>query len=413
MSADRGPMVIVGAGQAGLSVALALRAGGYQGTVIMIGAEPERPYERPALSKAALAGPAAESDDPAPALAEPEEWRALNLDARLGQRVRAIDRNRRLLHCDDQTTVAYGTLFLATGGEARRLPGVAGDRVHYLRTLGDARELRRGLANARRLLVAGGGWIGLEVAAAARHQGLEVTVLEAGTRLCERSLPEDAADYLLQHHQERGVRFRFGAVASPRASANGVCCEVDGTRLRADLMLVGIGLVPNDRLAVEAGLEVDDGIVVDGQARTSDPCIFAVGDVARFPSSFAGRRLRLESWTHARLQAEAAAAAALGGSAGYRDQPWFWSDQHDLNVQVLGLPRGRGICRDYGTGRRGLFYFHEGALTGAVAFNAGRDIGFARRWLNAGRSPRAEDLADTGLALSALHRHLREVADEA
>lgn len=163
---------------------------------------------------------------------------------------------------------------------------------------------------------------------------------------------------------------------------------------------------------MEAGLAVDDGIVVDEQARTSDPRIFAVGDVARFPSSHAGRSLRLESWTHARLQAEVAAAAALGGTAVYRDLPWFWSDQNELNIQVLGLPEGEGVCRDYGDGRRAFFYFREGMLAGAVAFNAGRDIGFARRWLNAGRVPDAEALADPKQPLGALHRSLQETAGE-
>ncbi len=411
-------MVIVGAGQAGLSVATALRAGGYDGGLTLIGAEPHRPYERPALSKEVLAKEVlanevlGEADAPPrvepPSLADPAQWRALALDARLGCRVRGIDRGNRELRCDDGAVVPYGTLFLATGGRARRLPGLDGERVHYLRNLDDARRLRQALARARHLLVVGGGWIGLEVAATARRSGLAVTVLEAGSRLCERALPADAAAQLLDYHRAQGVVFHFNVTARPRADASGVYCEVGGQRVGADHLLVGIGLVPETELAADAGLAVDDGVLVDAVGRTDDRRIFAVGDVARFPSRFSGAVQRLESWTHARLQAEVAAAAALGGRAGYRDLPWFWSDQYDLNVQVVGAPTGEGVSRDYGDGRRTLFYLRDGALRGAVAFNAGRDIGFVRRWLNAGHTPHPAALADPARDLAALHRALRE-----
>ena len=422
MSTDAAdPLVIIGAGQAGLSVATALRAGGYDGDLTLIGAEPHRPYERPALSKTVLSkavlapdhdggAPASSYAEP-PCLADPAQWRALALDARLGCRVRAIDRANRHLRCDDGSVVPYDTLFLATGGRARRLPGLDGERVHYLRDLDDARRLRQALTTARHLLVVGGGWIGLEVAATARQAGLAVTVLEAGSRLCERALPADAAARLLEYHRQRGVVFHFGVTARPRADTSGVYCELNGRTLSADHLLVGIGLVPETQLAAEAGLAVDDGVLVDAVGRTEDHRIFAVGDVARFPSHFSGAIQRLESWTHARLQAEVAAAAALGGNTGYRDLPWFWSDQFDLNVQVVGAPIGEGVGRDYGDGRRTLFYFLDGALRGAVAFNAGRDIGFVRRWLNAGRAPPPTALADPSRDLAALHRALRETGD--
>jgi 3-phenylpropionate/trans-cinnamate dioxygenase ferredoxin reductase subunit len=381
---------VVGAGQAGAWVARTLRAEGFAGRIVLIGAEAHFPYERPPLSKAVLKGAAA--PDSATLLTQEQAAQA-SIACWLGERVDTIDRAARRLTCAGGRTLAYDKLFLTTGSRARTLPGADHPRIHVLRTLDDAARLRAAFATTGHLLVLGGGWIGLEVAATARGLGLAVTVVEAAPRVCARSLPPVASAYLERLHQAHGVTLMLGHPVSDLApGADTVVADLaDGRRIVADHVLVGIGVVPETRLAEAAGLAVDDGIVVDETGLTSDPNIYAAGDATHHPSAFAGGSLRLESWANAQNQAIVAAKAALGQPARYAETPWFWSDQYDVNLQILGLPANgtRAIAR--GTPEAGngawLMLDADDKAAGVIAVNAPRDLRGVRKMIAEGRTP--------------------------
>ncbi|CAO3436015.1 NAD(P)/FAD-dependent oxidoreductase [Azospirillum endophyticum] len=400
--------VVVGGGQAAAWIARTLRAEGFAGRLVLIGDEPHWPYERPALSKEFLRGTG--SVEAITLLGAAQAGEA-GVECWLGQRVTAVEREARVVTVADGRSVAYDTLFLATGGRARRLPGldsVPAERVHTLRTLTESERLRGALAGAKHLLVLGGGWIGLEVAATARALGVEVTVVEAAPRLCARTMPPVVSDWLHSLHEANGVRVLTGVgVAGATGTTDDVAVTLaDGGRLEADHLLLGIGIEPEVGLAAAMGLALDDGIVVDAQGRTSDPRIFAAGDVARHPNAFAGASLRLESWANAQNQAIAAARAALGGTGVYADIPWFWSDQYGMNVQMLGLPGlgNRAVAR--GTPEAGsgcwLMLDDSGVVVGAVAVNAARDLRVLRKLLEDGRAPLPDAWADTATPVQRL-----------
>ncbi|KAA0595877.1 MULTISPECIES: NAD(P)/FAD-dependent oxidoreductase [Azospirillum] len=400
--------VVVGGGQAAAWIARTLRAEGFAGRLVLIGEEPHWPYERPALSKEFLRGTGSVE---AITLLNATLAEEAGIECWLGQRVTAVDREARVVTTADGRSVAYDTLFLATGGQARRLPGldaVPAERVHTLRTLTESERLRGALAGAKHLLVLGGGWIGLEVAATARALGVAVTVVEAAPRLCARTMPPVVSDWLHTLHEANGVHVLTGTgVAGVTGTADGVAVTLaDGGRLDADHLLLGIGIEPEVGLAAAMGLALDDGIVVDAQGRTSDPRIFAAGDVARHPNAFAGAALRLESWANAQNQAIAAARAALGGTGVYADIPWFWSDQYGVNVQMLGLPGlgTRAVAR--GTPEAGsgcwLMLDESGIAVGAVAVNAARDLRVLRKLLEDGRAPLPDAWADTATPVQRL-----------
>jgi 3-phenylpropionate/trans-cinnamate dioxygenase ferredoxin reductase subunit len=288
------------------------------------------------------------------------------------------------------------------------LEGLRSARIHTLRTQADALRLRAALTAGSSLLVLGGGWIGLEVAATARGMGCAVTMLEAAPRLCARTMPGVVSDYLLRLHQSQGVTVLTGiGVTGLSEEESGVAATVDtGELLRADHALIGIGIVPNTSLAVACGLPVANGIVVDVQSRTSDPDIFAAGDVASHPSGFAGVALRLESWANAQSQAIVAAKAALGRADRYDDIPWFWSDQYTANLQMLGLPdRGSEIVAR-GAPEKGsgcwLMLREDGTAAGAVAVNAPRELRTLRKMFADGRLPVLSAWADTTIPLQRL-----------
>lgn len=400
--------VVVGGGQAAAWIARTLRAEGFAGRLVLIGEEPHWPYERPALSKEFLRGTGSVE---AITLLNPTLAEEARIECWLGQRVTSVDREARAVTTADGRSVAYDTLFLATGGRARRLPGLdslPAERVHTLRTLTESERLRSALAGAKHLLVLGGGWIGLEVAATARGLGVAVTVVELAPRLCARTMPPVVSDWLHSLHEANGVRMVTGVgVAGIAATAGGVAVTLaDSGRLEADHLLLGIGIEPEVGLAAAMGLALDDGIVVDAQGRTSDPRIFAAGDVARHPNAFAGTSLRLESWANAQNQAIAAARAALGGAGVYADIPWFWSDQYGVNVQMLGLPGlgTRAVAR--GTPEAGsgcwLMLDDTGIAVGAVAVNAARDLRFLRKMLEDGRTPLPDAWTDSATPVQRL-----------
>lgn len=403
---DNRCFVIVGAGQAARWIALTLRADGFAGRIVWFGDEAHRPYDRPPLSKAVLKGEATLEQL---ALLAPERFDALNVEWHAGEAVTSIDRAARQVHTSRGGTQAYDVLFLATGGQARMLPGLQPHpRVCALRTWADAQALREQLGQARRVLVLGAGWIGLEVAASARALGCEVTVVEAAARVCIRTVPACVSEHLEALHRGHGVTLRLGAaVQSVQTSDTGVQLQLaDGQAVQGELLVVGIGLVPNDALATAAGLATANGVLTDAQGRTEDPAIFAAGDVANALRK-EGTRVRVESWENAQRQAVTVAKAALGlpHDPDAEGPGWFWSDQFQDNLQVLGepLPTHRMVERSVPAKGQRLFFFCEGPVIKALAaVNAGREVKLVRKWMREGRFPRIEQLADTGTELSKL-----------
>jgi 3-phenylpropionate/trans-cinnamate dioxygenase ferredoxin reductase subunit len=399
-------LLIIGAGLAGAWVARTLRAAGLSAMITLIGAESHFPYERPPLSKKVMLSGGADGIE----ILGAEELRRLDIDFRPSETVVRIDRTARLVHTDTGQPLSYDRLAITTGGRARRCaaPGFDLPGVFTLRTLDDALAIAGRLQPEKRILVVGGGWIGLELAAAARQKGTQVTLIEASDRLCARSVPPIVSEHLRSLHAQNGVELHLGAtVTRLEAKRSGLSATIEGLDrpLSVDTVVTGIGLVPNVELARDAGLAIDDGIVVDRHGRTSDPDIFAAGDVTNQPSPWAGTRLRLESWANAQNQAIATARTMAGTPQAYDEIPWFWSDQYGLNLQVLGLPDHSAEIAIRGAlsnGRFCLFQLNAGRIVGAVAGNAPRDLKLAKR-LMAKRIPvHASDLADERIPLERL-----------
>lgn len=366
-------MVIIGAGECGTRAALGLREAGYGGAVALIGAEPHPPYERPPLSKDAITAEA-----PAPkAIGGSARLAEAGIDFRPSREALGIDRTARRVLLDGDT-IPYERLLLATGARPRilPLPGADGPTVATLRTLDDAARIRRELGPGRRLVVIGGGFIGLELAASARKLAAEVTVVEALPRLLTRGVPAEVAAVLHERHLAEGVSFHFGARINAITDAGVVLA--DDTVIRADLVVVGIGAVPNTELAVAAGLAVDDGVAADATLATSDPDIFAAGDCCSFPHPlYDGRRVRLESWRSAQEQGSLAARNMLGAAEPVSAVPWFWSDQYDLSLQIAGLAQGAGIHvrRELKDSTFVLFHLGpDGRLLAASGIGAGNAV---------------------------------------
>lgn len=400
-------IVVIGAGQAGGWAAKTLRGEGFEGRLDLVGAEDSLPYERPPLSKAVLIG---EADNDSTLVFDTGTFDSLNVEWHRGVCATSIDRESRTVSLDRGESLAYDRLVIATGSRVRRLnlPGADHPRVRYLRDLDDSAAIRAQLSAGRHLAVIGGGWIGLEVAASARKRGLNVTVLEAGERLCARALPPELSDFLASQHRAHDVDVRLGVgIESFRDTGDGAVEVVmgDGEPLVADLVVVGIGVAPDTALAEAAGLEVDNGVVTDAVGRTSDPLVFACGDVTAHQNAFLDRRVRLESWANAQNQAIAAARAALGLESTYDDVPWFWSDQYDMNIQMLGVPERwtEPVMRgDPGEGTFTAFYLAGDRLDAVVAVNNARDIKVARRLMERRIPVDASKLADTDVKLQAL-----------
>ncbi len=338
--ASDGPIVVIGAGECGGRAALTLRHQGFDGDVVLIGTEPTLPYERPPLSKAVLLGNADRSPRPTDA----DAFAAAGIDVRTATTATGLDLAAQAVTLGDGETIGYRAAVISTGARPRRLvldPTVDG-RIHYLRTESDALAVRRRLVPDVLLVVIGGGFIGLEVAAAAVARGCRVVVVEAAPRLLSRALPAPVAELIERRHRSAGVDVRLAtAVVAARPAGEGVELELDdGTSVTGDLVVAGIGVVPETELAESAGLAVDNGIVVDARLATSDPHVFAAGDCCSFPHPLYDARIRLESWRTALEQGTHAARSALGGRDGYAAVPWFWSDQYDLGLQMAGLAIG-------------------------------------------------------------------------
>jgi NADPH-dependent 2,4-dienoyl-CoA reductase/sulfur reductase-like enzyme len=390
-------IVVIGAGQAGGRAVEALRAHGFTGRLDLVGAEIHLPYERPPLSKELLGDSGATFD-----LMHDDAWFAeRDIALHLGATATAIDREARRVRVGDSQTMAYDKLLLTTGGSVRRLdiPGAGLDGVHYLRTIEESRAIAGMLASGARLIVVGGGFIGLEIAASARQRGCAVTVLEVADQLMGRALPADIGAVYADLHRENGVDLRLGTGIERIEGAEKVERVItgDGDTLDADGVVIGVGIVPNTSLAEEAGLAVENGIVVDEYCRTDDPAIYAAGDVTQHLNPLLGRRVRLESWQNAQNQAIAAARNMCGQDTAFAEVPWFWSDQFDVNLQMCGTPEGwdETVTRGDLAARDGLlFQLSGGKLVGAISLNRPRDMRFVKRLMTVGKNPTMDELAD-------------------
>ena len=397
-------VVIVGGGQAGLEAAAALRTQDYEGTVTLICGEPHAPYQRPPLSKDFLTGKQELDSVFLRALVYYEKH---CVDLILGDRVIEINRGAKLVHLAGGGTVGYAQLILAVGARNRTLPAPGVEHALFLRTLDEAVTLKQRLAEARHgVVVIGGGFIGLEVAAAARGAGKPVTVIEAAPRLMARAVSPVLSDFFLDVHMAQGAEIVLKtSVTEIQPDA---VILTDGRRIAADLVVAGIGVVPNVELAREAGLEVNDGIMVDEYLRTIDPDIFAIGDCADHPNVFAGGRARLESVQNAADQARCVARVIAGNPTPYRDVPWFWTDQYEIRFQMAGLS-GKYRLHDHSVMRGSIeshkfsvFYFKRGQMLAVDSVNRFGDHIAARKMLAAGTPLTPEQAADETVDLKKL-----------
>ncbi len=405
------PILIIGAGQAAIMAAEALRSGGYTGPLTLLGDEAHGPYHRPPLSKAWLAG---EMDAARLPMRTPEMLAGKNIELRTGSKATAINRAAKTVTLADGSILPYGGLLLATGATARTLPlpGANAHGVLALRTRDDADAIAQRMALCLEknlpLVVIGGGFIGLEVAATARKKGLAVTVLEAAPRLLGRVLPPVLSDWYAVLHRGHGVQLALGAQIAAiehdtSNSVTGVRLN-DGTVYPAGLVLIGIGVNANDELARAAGLECERGIVVDACGRTSDPAIAAAGDCTarRLPD---GSLIRLESVQNATEQGKSAAAALLGQERPFTATPWFWSDQYDKKLQMAGLSAGsdQHVLRgDLASASFSLFHYQGGEQIAIDNVNNPKEHLLVRKLMDAGISPTPQQAGDVAFDLNSL-----------
>jgi len=398
-----GRIVIVGAGQAGAQAVDTLRRKGFKDSIVMVGDEPHLPYQRPPLSKKYLAG-ALEAER---LLIRPAHFYADHgVEMRLGRRVREIDRSAKRVGLDDGTTLDYDSLLLATGARPRGLtcPGASLPGVHFLRSITDVDGIRREVGPGRRLVIVGGGYIGLEVAASCRELGVEVTVLEMAARVMNRVTCAEVSEFYEAEHRRHGVDIVCNArvralVGSDRVRA--VVCE-DGAEHAADVVVVGVGVAPADELAVAAGIECANGIVVDEFCRTSDPNVYAAGDCTNHPSAHYGCRLRLESVDNAFEQGTSAALNMLGTPTAHHKVPWFWSDQFDLRLVIVGLSQTADLVLmrgDAGARSFSMCYLRAGELVAIDTVNSTKDQMAARKLIPARVRPNVDKLADAAIPL--------------
>lgn len=387
-------IVIVGAGHAGGAAAIALRELGFTGEINLVGDEAHLPYERPTLSKELLSG----ADSEPVHLADADRWNALDVRLTLGSEVTGIDRQTRTVTLADGAAVAFDTLILATGGRARRLDTPDHPRVHVLRTVDDARGLAAGAKPGAKAVIVGGGVIGLEAASTLVGMGLSATVLEAGDRLLGRNIPAEAAQWLADAHTRIGVEVRLGrSVASVAETGEALTVALDdGSTLDADLMVVGIGIVPCAEIAEAAGLPVAGGVLVDANYRSlADDRIFAIGDLAVRTFGNEPTPRRMETWTHAQTSARAAALAILGQPAEPEPAPWFWTAQCGHMLQIVGDPAAGDTVVARGDGVR--LYVRDDILVGAVCLDQARDFGTAKRMI--GKPLKLDAAADPAMDL--------------
>jgi 3-phenylpropionate/trans-cinnamate dioxygenase ferredoxin reductase subunit len=412
MNSERRGTLIVGASQAGLQIATSLRDLGDTEPIVLVGSEKRAPYQRPPLSKAYLSGKATADSL---AFRQPEWYAENRIDLRLSTKIERIELDGPQGGAGVAVTqagekIGFARLALTVGGRARRLqlPGIDLEGVCYLRHLRNAHELRDRMAMAQHVVVVGGGFIGLEAAAAARAAGKDVTVVDVADRLLGRAVAPVVSEFYRRAHERRGthILLETGLERIEGTDAVAGVRLADGRLLPADLVLVGIGLEPRTELAVQLGLEVDRGIVVDTAARTSNPAVVAAGDCTTLPHPLTGEgRVRIESVQNAIAQAQVAAASLLGQEAAVRAVPWFWSDQDDIKLQIAGLSNGYDqivVRGEPDTEQFSVLYYAAGRLVAVDAINTPRDYMVVRKLLGEGRSIPAELTADAGRPLKEL-----------
>ncbi|MFN4283190.1 MAG: NAD(P)/FAD-dependent oxidoreductase [Alphaproteobacteria bacterium] len=408
--AEQADIVIVGAGQAGGRAAQAARHAPFEGRIVLIGDEAQPPYERPPLSKDVLTGATPVEKTYIGPL---EQYAEFKIDLWTGTRAEKLDpaAHKLTLSGKHGGELIYKKLLIVTGGRVRKLPakGAELEGVHYIRTIDDSLALKPKLVEGAKVVVIGGGFIGLEAAASARKLGCEVTILEMQPTLLGRVCDKWVGDWYVGLHRKHGATVITQAVIDG-IEGDGKVTGVrlgDGTVLPADIVVVGIGIVPNVELATEAGIKADNGIVVDQFGHTSAPDVYAAGDVANLPVLVHGIQARLETWANAQNGGIAVAnnmVAELKGDAPkpFNDIPWFWSDQHGVNLQIVGVPTGwdKVVTRgDPDTGKFMLFYLHGGKVVAANIFNNGREMRFAKQMVQSGKIVAESDLADEALKL--------------
>jgi len=401
-------LVIIGASYAGIQSALSAREAGYADDITVVCDETWLPYQRPPLSKDFLLGVTGESHL---VLRDEAFFKTERIDLALGHRATEIDTRAKRVHLDDGAALDFDTLVLATGSRARRIgvPGADLDGVCYLRTVTDALDLKARLAQASSVVIVGGGFIGLEVASSAAKLGKKVTVVESVTRLLERAVCPLVSGFLHTMHLKAGVEVRMGesVVAMEGDGRVAAVTLASGTKLPADLVLVGIGGIANDDLARAAGIKCTNGVAVDAHGRTEHPDIYAAGDCANHYSRFADGWIRLESVQNAQDQAKAAGLAIAGRHAPYDAVPWFWSDQYDAKLQIVGLSarHDRMVVRgSEDDGKFSVFFYKGDDLIAADSINRPGDQMACRRLITAGVSPTPEEAADPSFDLRPLVR---------
>ncbi len=397
--------VIVGASHASVQAIDTLRREGHLGPIVLLGDEPHLPYNRPPLSKKFLSG---ELERDRLLLRSPQFYEQARVDTRLGVRATAIDRGARRLRLNDGSELTYDKLLLCVGSRPRLLevPGHDLAGLHYLRTIADVEAIRADLSGARRLVVVGAGYVGLEAAASARHLGLDVTVLEMADRPMNRVVAPELSAFYARRHEREGVHIHCNASVSAFEGDGRVRAVMCGDRaFPADLVIVGVGIHPDTSLAAAAGIRCENGIWVDEQCQTSDPDIYAAGDCTNHPSVHYGRRVRLESVDNAVEQGKTAAANMCGRLARHEHVPWFWSDQYDVKLQIAGLSDGydQAVVRgNPDSGSFALYYLGRGELLAVDAVNSPRDFMTGKRWIAERKRPDVAKLCDTTVDLKTL-----------
>lgn len=396
-------IAVIGAGQAGFSLVSKLRAEGFDGQISLFGDEPVPPYQRPPLSKKYLTG----EMDLQRLFFRPESfYEDQGITLHLGRSVSAIDLAARTVTAGE--THGFDQLAITTGSLPRRLPDAIGGAlggVHYVRSLADVDAMEPAFRAGAKVLIVGGGYIGLEAAAVAAQRGLDVTLVEAADRILQRVAAPQTSDFFRKLHRDNGVTIIEGTGLANLTGDNRVTGAelADGRELAVDFVIAGIGILPDTAIAEAAGLVCDNGIAVDAHCATSDPAVFAAGDCASFPHQ--GGRLRLESVGNAIDMGECVAMNMLGNSASYTAKPWFWSDQYDTTLQIAGLNTGYDQIVERPGARAGgmsVWYFAKGRLLAVDAASDPRSYMLGKRWIEAGVSPQAEDVADASKELKRL-----------
>jgi 3-phenylpropionate/trans-cinnamate dioxygenase ferredoxin reductase subunit len=396
-------IVIIGAGQAAGQAAASLRQGKYEGSITILGNETQPPYQRPPLSKQYLSGELGMDR----VMVRPEKFYAdQDIALHTGTRVESVDRSAKTVTTSSGDSYEYDKLLIATGSRPRILtiPGSDLSGIHYLRTIDDVDSIREAMQTAKKICIVGGGYIGLEVAAVAVTSGLQVTVLEMEDRILQRVTTPEMSEYYHELHAGRGVNIRVNTGVSGFQGEDHVSTVLCGDeKMDADLVIVGIGIIPNIELAEAAGLDCNNGITVDDHCRTSDPHIYAAGDCTNHPNPIMGRRLRLESVPNAMEQARVSASNMLGADKVYASIPWFWSDQYDLKLQMVGFSADgdTSVQRgDKATNQFAVFYLKDGKVVSVDAVNSPREFMVCKQLYGKAVDPAA--LSDTNVELKTL-----------